>query len=711
MNRFHKHLFVLALVAVTAAALPVIAQRGNDRQFSEAVDVVTVEVPVEVVQDGEPVRGLTAENFEIFEGRKRQAITGFEVVDLKESGGRTLPVSQIPVSARRHFLLLFDMSFSDPSTISRARQAAHDLVAKQFHPTDLVAVATYSANHGPQLVLGFTPDREQVKVAIDTLGLQELVNRASDPLSLVITDDTSSFREGIGAGDSSGGGSAAEARDALFLEAAEDYAVGQDRAERGEQQGRVLALTKDFENLARALDDVDGRKHVVYLSEGFDASLILGTDDQERTREMASASASGEYWKIDSEERFGSTGAMTALESMLEELRRADCTIQAVDIGGLRAGNDARARAGGQDSLFMMANETGGELYRNFNDLGGAMASMLDRTSVTYVLAFQPEVKFDGDYHKIRVELKGLPRGAKVVHRPGFYAPQPYNERSALERSFDAANQILDGGESGVLVTSIVAAPFRAEAGRAYVPILIEIDGPTLLSGLGGETAGLEIYAYAIADDGSVGGYLTQTMGLDVSKVRPALEASGLKFFGDMDLPPGEYVLRVLVRDAQDGRSSTRSIALSVPEFGSGEPTLAMPLFPEPGGKWLMVQESAGSDARADRPYPFVLGESSYIPAAKPVVAQNGSAQFIVLGYNLGGDSVPLETQFLNAAGEPVEGPTISFVSRGQGASPDSTQLVLQLEVNGLAPGEYKLVAGLTGEERTTSIPFVVEGS
>lgn len=711
MNRFHKHLLVWALVAVTAAALPVLAQRGNDRRFSETVEVVTVEVPVEVVQDGEPVRGLTAENFEIFEGRKRQPITGFEVVDLRQDGGKTLPVSEIPISARRHFLLLFDMGFSDPSTVARARQAAHGLVAEQFHPTDLVAVATYSPNHGPQLVLGFTPDREQVKVAIDTLGLKELVDRASDPLALVITDDTSGLRQGLGSGDTGGAGAGSDARESLFLEAAQDYAVGYDRADRGEQQGRVLALTKDFENLARALDDVDGRKHVVYLSEGFDASLILGTDDEERTREMAAASASGEYWKIDSEERFGSTGAMTALESMLEELRRADCTIQAVDIGGLRAGHDARARAAGRDSLFMMANETGGELYQNFNDLGGAMASMLERTSVTYVLAFQPEVKFDGEYHKLRVELKDVPRGAKVVHRPGFYAPRPFAEHSALERSFDAANQILDSSEAGVLATSIVAAPFRADAGRAYVPILIEIDGPTLLSGLDGETAGIEIYVYAIAGDGSVGGYLTQTMGLDVSKVRPALEASGLKFFGDMELPPGDYSLRVLVRDAQNGRSSTRTLSLEVPEFGSGAPTLAMPLFPEPGGKWLMVQESAGSDARTDRPYPFVLGETSYIPAAKPVMGRNGSTQFIVLGYNLGGDTVPLETHFLNGAGETIEGPTISFVSRGQGASPDSTQLVLQLEANGLAPGEYRLVAGLTGQERTTSIPFVVEGS
>jgi VWFA-related protein len=711
MNRFHTKILAGALVAVTAAALPVLAQRGNNRQFSEAVDVVTVEVPVEVVRDGEPLGDLTIDNFEIFEGRKRQTITGFEKVDLRGDGGTTLPISDIPIAARRHFLLLFDLGFSDPSVISRARQSALDLVEKEFHPADLVAVATYSPNVGPQLVLGFTPDREQVKVAVETLGLQELVERSSDPLSLVITDDTANFRQSIGTSGEDSGGGLAGAREDLFITAARDLSIGMDRQQRGEQQGRVLSLTKDLENLARALDDVQGRKHVVYLSEGFDASVILGTDDQESVEAMAAASSTGEFWRVDSEERYGSTGTLGALETMLEEFRRADCTIQAVDIGGLRAGNDARARAGGRDSLFMMANETGGELYQNFNDLGGAMNSMLERTSVTYVLAFQPEVELDGEYHKIRVELKGVDRGAKVVHRPGYYAPRPFNERSGLERTFDAANKILDSGDSGILSTSVVAAPFRADAGRAYVPILIEIDGPTLLSGLTGDTAGLEIYAYAIADDGSVGGYMTQTMGIDVTKVRPALEATGLKFFGDMELPPGDYILRVLVRDAQDGRSATRVVPLSVPEFGSGAPTLAMPLFPEPGGKWLMVQESSGSDARSARPYPFVLGESSYIPAAKPVVAQGGSAQFVVLGYNLGGDSVPLETRFESADGSVVEGPTVSFVSRGQGASPDSTQLVLQLDANGLAPGEYRLVAGLTGQERTTSIPFVVAGS
>ena len=50
----------------------------------------------------------------------------------------------------------------------------------------------------------------------------------------------------------------------------------------------------------------------------------------------------------------------------------------------------------------------GGELYDNFNNLGEAMGQMLDRTSVTYLLAFQPKnLKFDGKYRKLKIKLKG----------------------------------------------------------------------------------------------------------------------------------------------------------------------------------------------------------------------------------------------------------------------------------------------------------------
>ena len=54
---------------------------------------------------------------------------------------------------------------------------------------------------------------------------------------------------------------------------------------------------------------------------------------------------------------------------------------------------------------------------------------MLTRTSVTYVLAFQPKkLKLDDKYHRLKVRLKNGAKGARIVHRPGYYPPKPYAE-------------------------------------------------------------------------------------------------------------------------------------------------------------------------------------------------------------------------------------------------------------------------------------------
>lgn len=59
----------LALLATWAAS-------AAAQTFSGSTEVVEVEVPVQVVRDGQPVRGLTAADFELSEGRKKLPLTG-----------------------------------------------------------------------------------------------------------------------------------------------------------------------------------------------------------------------------------------------------------------------------------------------------------------------------------------------------------------------------------------------------------------------------------------------------------------------------------------------------------------------------------------------------------------------------------------------------------------------------------------------------------
>ncbi len=700
---------ILLLAGLAGAAGPVAAQQAKGG-FAETTEVVAVEVPVQVVgKDGEPVRGLTAADFEVSEGRKKLPLTGFEVVDL-EAPATAARASAVPASARRHFLLLFDLSFSEPKSVVKAQAAARQLVLG-LHSSDVIAVATYHASVGPTLVLGFTSDRRQVDSALDAIGVD--LGKPNDPLQLVM-------RRGMGRRRPV----QAASPNMASTTAAQDYAAGSadviaaesnrlnDTLGKSDLEGQkraVTAMTRSFADLAKVLGGIQGRKYVVYLSEGYDSRLIQGTTDQARVDEMAAASASGEMWKVDNEDRYGSTKTANDVEKMLEEMRRADCVVQAVDIAGLEAGAElGNRRTGGKDSLLQMARGTGGELYENLNDLSSAMDKVLKKTSVTYVLTFQPEkLKTDGAYHKLKVELKNG-KGARIVHRPGYYAPKPFAERNPFERLLEAGSRVLSGEEAGDLAVSVLAAPFRISAdGMAYVPVVIEVDGTGLMDGVQTGTLPAEIYVYAFDAAGAIPDFVTQTLGLDMAKVQPVLRQSGLKFFGHLDLPPGDYSLRVLVRNGTTGGYGLRVAALSVPDPGQAGTVLMPAFFPEAPGKWLTAREVIPTGEKA-APYPFMMKDQPFIPASKPVLAPGETAAVSLMGYNLGSGDLQVRSEVLSVDGKEIGTGDLRVLDREAGTV---ERLKGTFRPPELEPGEYLLRITLTGDDGGTgssTIPFVI---
>ncbi len=699
-GRAAKRLISMLLVGIVIPT-SAFSQPASQPRFDEKTDVVVVEVPVQVVRDGQPVRGLTAADFEVYDGRKKQAVTGFEVVDLATvpAPSAATQAEVLSPAARRHFLMLFDLSNSEPKSISQARTAAAGMVAKKLHATDLVAVATFAASRGPQLVLGFTSDRNQIARALDTLGLNQLVDRTPDPLRLVVD----SRPRGAGGASAGGGGQSGVNAEEAFLANIQEDLDRSEAADRRQQVQRLSAYTRSMADLGKLMSNVDGRKYVVLLSEGFDSSLVLGTTDEAQTREINAAVESGEIWKVDSDQRFGSTQSGNDLERMIEEFRRADCVIQAVDIGGLRGtGSEGFTRPQGTDGLFAMAQQTGGELYRNFNDLGEAMGQMLNRTQVTYVLAFQPEVKRDGAFHRLKIELKNAPRGTRVISRPGYYAPKPFGQQDNFARLFDAAEMVMGGREQADFRSSVLAAPFRGVGAIAYVPVLIELEGKSLLAGTDGNVLPAEIYAYALAADGTIADYFGQTLGLDLSKTRTAIEQGGLKFFGHLELPAGEYSLRILSRNGRTGSSALSVVPLTVPTFNATDAlkaTLLRPFFPEAAGKWMIVRENPRGEQK-NAPYPFLLAQQPYVPASLPILGAGQDARMTLVGYNLGEGDIRAQVTVIGADGQemPSAG-ELKLLSRERGSSGAPDVIAASFRPSSLKPGQYQLKVKLaTGE-------------
>ena len=636
-----------ALLLSTVSAEAQRNRRQRQAEFSDSTTVTVVEVPVQVVSGGNPLRGLTRDDFEVLDGRRPVEITGFDLVDLSTVDGRPTD-DPVPVAARRHFLLLFDLLFSTPDSVGRAQEAAADLVLQELHPTDLAAVALYDTQ--PRLMLGFTSDRSQLRQAIATLGKIETGRAVRDPLGLVIGDLAGELPTGDGLGETSDlAGLDAEA---LLSQSRSELRNLQETAERDRAASDIAALTSGMGELAAWMGAVQGRKHVVFLSEGFDSSILVGNrgltaGEQERMMELNQATTDGQSWRVNNEEIFGSTSAQNSLNQMLTRFREADCAIQAVDVSAevLTEGQSNR------DSLLMMANDSGGEMFANFTDLGDAMSEMLERTSVTYLLAFQPhDLKQDGKFRRLRVRVKDAPRGTQITHRPGYYPPKAYARTNPFERALNSAQQVMGGVEAGEIDASVLAAGFAAASGKAYAPILIEARGVDLIGDMAQGTVPLQIYAYALDEHGIVRDFFVRAMGLDLAQAGDALRQSGLKYWGHFDLDPGTYSVRVLIRNDATGH---RALSTSVLEVPGAEATLQPPLFPEQPGKWVLLREEE-SEQRQDVGFPFLRSGEPFLPAARPEVTAGGETPISLVGTQIAAGPVSVTTQVFRPDGEQV---------------------------------------------------------
>jgi VWFA-related protein len=708
----------LLSLGALAVCLPVGAVAQEPGPVRETAEVSLIEVPVRVLdKSGAPLKGLEARDFIVFDEGRRQEIVGFDAVNLADraaSPGAEAP----PAPARRRFLILFDFSFARPKSIVAARKAARDFVLDGLSGTDLAAVAVYSVERGMRMLVTFTSDRTQLARAIETLGL-EAPRAPGDPLAFAF--DVSAIRINPRLEGSADGVGRADAQAALIEHLQAMESINRARAD-DYQRGRVRHLIQSFTELGQALDSIQGRKDVIYLSEGFDGRFLTGTRESDLEHQWL---IQGEQWKVDSEKRFGDSPLRAELEEMNKFMRRSDCVIHAVDIAGIRTDGDTEAPeprtlpGGVENSLFEIANGSGGEVFRNANDLRGQLDSLIARTSLVYILAFRPDrTHGEGWFHELKVKVSTS--GARVSARPGYYERRGFRRLSPFERSLSAADVIANEIPMEQIPMRVLATAFASGEPRASVPVLLEIPGGAFLSGQRGERATAEIYVYATDVDNQLSDFLVQSIGLDLTKSRPKLEASGLKYYGELRLPPGRYRLRALVRNGETGQMGLSVSSLLVPAFAEDQPYLAPPVFLEGAGDWMLVRgrrAPATPNGRAEAASPLLaLPAEGWAASAEPQVQPGSASRVCVVAYNFGSpggnDELRLNGQIIAFDGRPVQEGALSVVGRSP-AEADGRRVVLLAFTApaNLSAGRYGLrifVQDAAGRARQAWAPFRV---
>lgn len=680
----------------------VTAHEGPQREkvVTETASVTVIEIPVNVIgRDGKPLAGLRAADFDLYDDEKKQKISGFEVIDLNRSIRESPPgpdsvTEPSSPSARRHWMIVFDLSYTSLTSLVRAREGAKAFVSTEMKDDDLCSVATLSVEMGWKLLINFTRDRRQLSNAIQTLGLPALAARTPDPLVFMVEppgEQDSRRRSGP------------DSADVDILK--RDLRTLRQTASDDLDRGRVAQLMKSLAAMALALDSVRGRKHVLFFSEGFETRLLSGNAGQKMASPLqdtapdqdtaGEAAIQGEHWKIDSDARFGSSSTRAFLANALSLFNRSDAVLHTIDIAGLRAeGEVAKKPRSGTDALFAMAAQTGGEFVRNANELKGELGKLVERTGLIYLLVYQPtKLTLPGTFHTLRVKVRAP--HARVSARSGYYEPRPYRSLSPIERVLASGDLVTGGHRENGVSARLLAAPFPSEGKLAQVPVILEIPFLPLVAGEAGAQTALEIYAYATDPRGSLTDYLAQEMTLDVSKLRAKPEIEGIKFYGTLFLPTGDCTVRALVRNGTTGRSAVMATSFRVPAVPGGLATMLPPFFEEPPGGWVMVKATT----RADTPsrtadYPFAIAGESFIPAALPVLKNSAEARVAVFTYNFGNgpEPSPMEVRGeIIGMGEKPRPVKLEVRRRSDLERGDGRKLLLGFKPEGLAPGRYSL--------------------
>jgi len=415
------------------------------QQIRDSVTVEVVDVPVFVSRGSTPVQGLRAEDFELYVNGQRQSIDYFDVVS---------PANEPSLRERRLFLIVFDAAFSRPHALVRAQTAASRLIASAPE-SDLFAVATFTSRAGVQFAAPFTSDRGALQRAIGSL----TVSKSGDPLAIVVTP---AERASIESFTNDGSADRADAYLASVREVDRMSAAFISEMAMVQIRRRARDQVEAFEELSQRLASLEGQKHVVVMTEGFDGDTS-----------RASFISRMEPAPNRIHQPFADSFMYTSLLAMYRTFQQSDVLLHTIDLAGLEM------MPAFDGAHYLLPAGTGGTAYTNRNDITGALADLSDQFAIGYRLGFRPQSVRAG-HNSVWVKLRHS-RGLSVRHRLGFSGtPQSADVDEGLYLADVVLNDVPQTGTAaalevgkGVLHARIPMQPLAAQLGEAGVAELL----------------------------------------------------------------------------------------------------------------------------------------------------------------------------------------------------------------------------------------------
>jgi len=598
----HSPRGLVALLAVVTLASAVIGQTGNapattppasptpsattgqiatDQAPSPVLKVTTRLVSLEVVardRSGHPVTGLTAKDFQVTEqvaprnDRHPQSIAVFQAMnwaDLK-AAGKTPP--QLPPGVYSNLLnqqrvqvpptvLLFDGINTDVVSQMQVHQQMVHILASI--PPD-VPIAVFLMEDRLHLLQTFTTDPKLVREAAAKTMVVGQVAPDQDPM-----DDPNSLTASL----DSVANLPAGFQVALQSFEAQTFAFA--------VSIRAQKTLDAFRGIARYLDAYPGRKNVLWISTSFPlmfwpqdqsggGSFTDLRDFQGDMQEVGSALMDAKIAIYPMDPGGVRTQSMFAAESRIRQpsnMQRMGQSIQREDT----------MRQASQQVMSDLADQTGGRVCINDNDLGDCVKKAVDDASAYYEVGYYPVAgDFRGEYHRITV--KTTQSGVHLSYREGYYArPLGTAENTPAPGPQDADPRLRQAAcEDPLTSTAILLMvkpidPDQAGAAKYF----LAIDAPMLTftpreTGL--HELGISVAACTFDPTGKPLQYMQKNSLAKLNDQQFAVASHGVTQTFQF-LPTAEVArVRLLVRDSTSGRIGSVDIPYAQPAKPASPP-------------------------------------------------------------------------------------------------------------------------------------------
>lgn len=638
-----RHRVALATCVLCAAAVArdVATQspvRPSDRQpIASATTAVLVDV---VVRDrrGRPVTDLAAEDFTIAEDGVAQKVDSFTRVT--RGGGIGVgvawkqpnttvalpPVVADPAVAGAPeedstVALVFDHLSAE--SLRLAQKATRDYVPMTGEWQGKIGV--FATDPGIRVVQAYTSDPALVRLAVERV--VPAATSAADQQS-ERTDDLIRRRAELRAQGQSAAGAGG---------GVSGPALGRAAAELGERQTELRLLQTEL-NLLRSFDHID-REHG-----GYDSALAL------LAVVRTLAYVPGRKAIVFFSEGLPVTPALSArLDVVIDAANRANVTTYTVDANGLRAKSalttmrkemDAFAderrfqndtgvtrtegpitmafervedtlRIDSRTGLARLAEDTGGFLVEQTNDLSSAFRRIDEDNRFHYLLTYSPKnVLLDGKFREIRVNVRRS--GLQVFARKGYRAlPSRAPDAGGYE---GPALDLLDRTplpKAFAVHAAGFSFPDPARPGLSALLVHVRTDALRFVVDPVQSTYSAQAAIVVRIRDGrrrEVHKVSQQYVLAGASKDVEAARHGEILFYRDADLPPGVYTVETIVFDANANDGSARVATLTVPAPEASAPAMSSLVLVK------RVEEVKAGTPGVDAAGPLYVGETLLYP-------------------------------------------------------------------------------------------------